>query len=350
MKSTKVLSAVALMSFASTMAMAASDAPTLGSLFENTGITVGGAVAGSLRQNLSVPNPGQARSSFQLDQALLSVAYLPKEGFGAALDVASGGYNDQYGQVGNPKAGTALSQAYLQYKSGALTVQAGRFYTLAGYEVFPVASNLFVSRSVAFAGSTVAGAEIKGESTYHTGVRASYATSDTLTFNFGVNDGIYDNLDAQQTVLKEKAVEVGVNWKASSDLSLAVTSYTGKTGAGGVKQSLLSVVANYSYAKDLNFALSVDQGNYNNTEAGKWKWTAVALYGVYDLNDKTKLGLRIEEINPKLSTKNGIGSLTGVVSYNLAKNLDVRGEVSNVDVEGAYPRTMQAAVQGVLKF
>ncbi len=347
MKNAKIFSALSLMSLASTAALAASG-PTLGDLVNASGIHVSGAIAGSIRQNASVPNPDQAKSTGQIDQALLSIAYLPKEGFGAAVDVASGDYNDQLGKVGKPGTSTALTQAYLQYKSGALTVQGGRFYTAAGYEVFPVASNLFVTRSVAFTGSTVVGAEIQGESTYHTGLRASYASSDTLTVNFGLNDGIYTNLDNQASLLKEKAFELGVNWKASDALSLAVTNYSGKTGAGGVKQSLLSLVANYSFAKELNFALSVDQGNVDNTDAGKW--TAVALYGTYDLNDKTKLGLRIEEINPKLSTKNGIGSVTGVVSYALAKNLDVRGEVSNVDVEGAYPRSMQAAVQGVLKF
>lgn len=355
MKNTKVLSVLGLMTLASGAALAASDTPTLGNLFTNTGINVSGAVAGSLRQNLSVPNPDQARSNFQLDQALLSVTYLPKEGFGAAVDVASGSYNDQYGQVGNPKAGTALSQAYLQYKTGSITVQAGRFYTAAGYEVFPVASNLFVTRSVAFTGFTYANtnypdpkANFQGEATYHTGARVSYATTDSLTLNLGVNDGIYNRIDAETSVLKDKAIELGANWKATDALSLVLTNYRGKTGPAGAKQTLTSLVANYSFDQDLDFALSVDQGNLDSTEDGKW--TAVALYALYDLNDKTKLGLRVEEVNPKQSTKNGISTVTGVVSYAMAKNLDIRGEVSNADVEGAYPRQLRAAVQGVLKF
>lgn len=342
MKNAKIFSALSLMSLASTAALAASG-PTLGDLVTASGVQVSGAIAGSIRQNAN-----NAQSSGQIDQAILSVAYLPKDGFGAAIDVASGDYNDQLGKVGNPGTTTALTQAYLQYKSGALTVQGGRFYTAAGYEVFPVASNLFVTRSVAFTGSTVVGADFQGESTYHTGLRASYASSDTLTVNFGLNDGIYTNLDNQASLLKEKAFELGVNWKASDALSVALTNYTGKNGAGGAKQSLMSLVANYSFAKDLNFALSVDQGNLNNTDADKW--TAVALYGLYDLNDKTKLGVRLEEINPKLSTKNGIGSVTAVASYAIAKNLDIRAEVSDVDVEGGTPRNIGVAVQGLLKF
>lgn len=348
MKSATVLSVMGVLSLASTAALAANDTSTLASLFDNSGINVSGAVAGSYRQNASVPNPDQARSSFQMDQALLSIAYLPKDGFGAVVDVASGGYNDQLGKVGNPKAGTALTQAYLQYKSGSLTVQGGRFYTAAGYEVFPVANNLFVTRSVAFTGFSSSNAAITGEPTYHTGLRASYATSDSLTVNFGVNDGIYDNIDNQSSLLGDKAFELGFNWKASSDFSLALTHYRGKTGAGGEKQYLSSLVANYSVAKNLNVALSLDQGSYNNTDAGKW--TALALYGLYDITDKAKIGVRLENITQKDKSKKGIGSVTGVISYAVAKNMDLRTEISNVDVQGQAPHSVQGAVQGVLKF
>jgi len=347
MKNIKVLSAVGLISLASSAAMAASG-PTLGSLFDASGIQVNGAVAGSFRQNLSVPNPDQAKNAAQVDQALLSINYLPKQGFGAAVDVASGDYNDQSGNVGNPASGTKLSQAYLQYKSGSLTVQGGRFYTAAGYEVFPVVGNLFVSRSATFTGSTVAGAEFKGESSYHTGLRATYAKSEALSLVLGVNDGIYDNLDNQPSVSKDKAIELGLNWKATSDISLNLSVNNGKTGPGGQRQSLYSLVATYSLSKDINFALNYDRGNYDNTESGKW--TAVALYGMYDLSDKVKLGVRLENVTQRLESKKGTGGVAGVVSYAAAKNLDIRTEVSDVDVEGPTPRKMQAAVQGVLKF
>jgi len=332
MKNAKVLSALGLMSLASTAALAASG-PTLGSVLDASGVKVSGNVAASFRQNAN-----NANNYFQVDQALLSIAYQPKEGFGAVVDVASGDYNDQGGNVGNPSTGVELSQAFLQYKSGALTVQGGRFYTAAGYEVFPVTGNLFVSRSQSFG----------LESTYHTGLRASYASTDALTLNVGVNDGIYGSRDNEPSLTKDKAFEVGASLAVTSDLSLALTTYTGKTPFGGVKQSLYSLVATYNLSKDISLAANVDQGNLANTDATKW--TAVSLYGTYAVSNKTKVGLRLEDINPKLSSAKGVGSVTAVASYAAAKNFDLRTELSDVDVEGSTKRDIKAAVQGVLKF
>lgn len=343
MKNAKVLSALGLMSLASTAALAASSGPTLGSVLDASGLKVSGAVAASFRQNASVQG-AQAQSDFEVDQALLSIAYQPKEGFGAVVDVATGLSNSSLGGLNYYSAATntvALTQAFVQYKSGALTVQGGRFYTAAGYEVFPVTGNLFVTRSQTFG----------LESTYHTGVRASYAVSDALTVNAGVNNGIFVSPsmagDTNYSTLKNKAFELGASYAVSSDLSLALTGYMGKNGAGD-KQSLYSLVATYSLNKDISFAVNVDQGNGDNTDATKY--TAIALYGSYAVNDKVKVGLRLEDINPKLSSANGTGSVTGVVSYAAAKNFDLRTELSDIDEEGSEPRVMQAAIQGVLKF
>ena len=343
MKNAKVLSALGLMSLASTAALAASG-PTLGSVLDASGVKVSGNVAASFRQNAN-----NAQNNFQVDQALLSIAYQPKEGYGAVVDVASGDYNGQGGNVANPSAGVALSQAYLQYKSGALTVQGGRFYTAAGYEVFPVTGNLFVSRSLTFG----------QESTYHTGLRANYAVSDSLSVVAGVNDGLFDNgtaatatgVDNQDSVTKNKTLELGVNWALTSDLSLALTGYQGKSqdgaaGSPGVKQSLYSLVASYNVTKDLSLALNADMVNTTNTDAGKA--TNIALYATYAISDKVKAGLRVEELNPK-GSGNNTGAVAAVVSYAAAKNFDIRTELSDVDPQGVQ-RSISGAVLGVLKF
>ncbi len=365
MKNAKVLSALGLMSLASTAALAASG-PTLGSVLDASGVKVSGNVAASFRQNAN-----NAQNNFQVDQALLSIAYQPKEGYGAVVDVASGDYNGQGGSVGNPSSGVKLSQAFLQYKSGALTVQGGRFYTAAGYEVFPVTGNLFVSRSLTFG----------QESTYHTGLRANYAVSDSLSVVAGVNDGLFDNaaalnamgtnagldngtdvpattghatgLDNQDSVTKNKTLELGVNWALTSDLSLALTGYTGKTQDGssvasGRKQSLYSLVASYNVTKDLAVAVNADVVNtgVNNTDADKA--TNIAVYATYAVSDKVKAGLRVEELNPK-GSGNNTGAVAAVVSYAAAKNFDIRTELSDVDPQGQ-KRSISGAVQGVLKF
>ena len=332
MKNAKVLSALGLMSLASTAALAASG-PTLGSVLDASGVKVSGAVAASFRQNAN-----NAQNNFQVDQALLSVAYQPKEGFGAVVDVASG---DDLGlQGGNVSAGNngtsaSLTQAYLQYKTGALTVVGGRFYTAAGYEVFPVTGNLFVSRSLTFG----------TESTYHTGLRASYALNDTLSVNVGVHNGIYQDptpcpctADATFNTLKNKSAEVGVNWAPMSDLSVAFTHYRSK-----LEDDLFSLVATYNVTSDLSLALNADK--VSGADA-----TNLAFYATYALSDKIKAGLRLEELNPD-GSGNNTGAVAAVVSYAAAKNFDIRTELSNSDKQGAgNKRSTAAAVQGVLKF
>ena len=333
MKNTKVLSVLGLMSLASTAAVAASG-PTLGSLFDASGIQVSGAVAGSFRQDAN-----DALNSFQVDQGLLSISYQPQSGFGAAVDVATGDYNDQAGNVGRPNSGVALSQAYLQYKSGALTVQGGRVYTAAGYEVFPVTGNLFVTRSLAFA----------NESTYHTGLRASYVVSDAIKVSAGVHDGLFDKLDNQASVTKNKAFELGGSWAYSPNLSLSLTGYVGKNAALD-KQSLYSFVATYAFSKDLSFALNVDQGQKSASDTDKWN--AVAVYATYAVSAKTKVGVRLEDLNAKKETVafNDAGAWALVASHALTNNLDLRAELSDVDEEGGKDRNVQGAIQAVLKF
>ena len=334
MKNTKVLSVLGLMSLASSAAIAASDAPTLGNLFTNTGINVSGAVAGSFRQDAN-----DALNSFQVDQGLLSVSYQPQTGFGAAIDVATGDYNDQSGNVGRPKSGVALSQAYLQYKRGALTVQGGRVYTAAGYEVFPVTGNLFVTRSLAFT----------NESTYHTGLRAGYVVNDAVKVSAGIHDGLFNNLDNQASVTKNKAFELGASWAYSPNLSLSFTGYQGKNAALD-KQFLYSYVATYAFSKDLSFAVNFDRGQKSASDADKWN--ALAVYATYAVTDKTKVGLRLEDLNVKKETApfNDTGAWALVVSRTVTQSLDVRAELSDIDEEGPKDRNLQGAIQAVLKF
>src|SRR5690349_19438417 len=93
------LAVATLLSAASAAAMAA-DAPaqSVGSKFDemldSAGLTVSGYVAASYYTSNGYPfNIHQfdvEHNTFQLDQAGLQVAYQPKEGFGALVDVIAG--------------------------------------------------------------------------------------------------------------------------------------------------------------------------------------------------------------------------------------------------------------------
>lgn len=392
MKNAKVLSALGLMSLASTAALAAGG-PTLGSVLDASGVKVSGNLAVSLNQNVSVRGGSdQARSNFQVDQGLLSIAYQPNQGFGGVVDIATGtsvagqggGFADQTATstsctvdpatgecdptaapVGflttttitpSKQTSTAVTQAYIQYKSGDLTVIGGRFYTAAGYEVFRADSNLFVTRSQTFG----------LESTYHTGVRATYAVSDALSVFGGLNNGVSANgNDSEASTLKNRGVELGVNWSPVKDLALALTTYHGKlTNAAAVdvlgpthnqasSQNLYSFTASYKVTGDLNVAVNIDQGNTDSSGAANAnKYTAYAGYVTYALSDATTLGLRLEEISARRQAglDNNTGAVAAVLSHSFAKNFDLRTELSDVDQQANDDRQVKLAVQGVLKF
>src|SRR4051812_22277227 len=106
-------------------------------MLDSAGLSVSGYVAASYYASNGYPgNIHQFdvnHNTFQLDQAGLQVAFQPKEGFGALVDVIAG--EDarllHAAEDGNDNS-FDVRQAFLQYATGNLTVMAGKFVTLAG--------------------------------------------------------------------------------------------------------------------------------------------------------------------------------------------------------------------------
>ncbi|HWM71074.1 MAG TPA: outer membrane beta-barrel protein [Steroidobacteraceae bacterium] len=153
-------------------------------MLDSAGLTVSGYVAASYYASNGYPgNIHQFdvdHNTFQLDQAGFQVAYQPKEGFGALLDVIAG-EDARILHLAEDGHDTSFDvrQAFLQYATGNLTVMAGKFVTLAGAEVINPTLNTNFSRSLLFFDS---------EPLTHTGVRAAYAMGE-FTFIGGVNNG-----------------------------------------------------------------------------------------------------------------------------------------------------------------
>src|SRR5215813_4371794 len=134
-----------ILSAASAAAMAA-DAPAkpveskFDEMLDSAGLTVSGYVAASYSASNGYPfNIHQfdvEHNTFQLDQAGLQVAYQPKEGFGALVDVIAG-EDARILHAAEDGHDTSFDarQAYVQYATGPLTVIAGKFVTLAGAEM-----------------------------------------------------------------------------------------------------------------------------------------------------------------------------------------------------------------------
>src|ERR1039457_932841 len=171
---------------------------TLAGVLDASGITESGYVAASYYHSNGYSTDHQfdnKHDSFQLDQAALTLAYQPKEGFGALVNVAAGEdmkiLNAAEGS--NPNTFDVV-QAFVQYATGPLTVIGGKYVTLAGAEVIAPTTDSNFSRSILF------GYAIPFT---HTGVRTTYAVSDQVSWTLGLNNGWDQVSDAN----KQKTVE-----------------------------------------------------------------------------------------------------------------------------------------------
>ncbi|HJS89677.1 MAG TPA: outer membrane beta-barrel protein [Steroidobacteraceae bacterium] len=260
------------------------------------GISASGYIAGSYYASNGYPvNIHQfdvEHDTFQLDQAGFAVAYQPKQGFGALVDLMAGedarilhiaedGHDESFD----------LRQAYIQYSSGALTLIGGKFVTLAGAEVINPTQNANFSRSLLF---TLA------EPLTHTGVRATFALSDTFSVIAGANNG----WNTTSTSYGSKTGELGVAWTPSKTFSLAAQSYVGKFGAtvpglDGLR-SLVDVVGTYNATSALTFIVNLDwdrQDQAFGPGTGSASWYGVAGYVNYAFNDEWRMSLRGEYLD-----------------------------------------------------
>jgi Putative beta-barrel porin-2, OmpL-like. bbp2 len=272
---------------------------TLAGVLDASGITATGYVAASYYHSNGYSTYHQfdnKHDSFQLDQAALTIAFQPKEGFGALLDVAAGEdmkiLNAAEGS--NPNTFDVV-QGFVQYATGPLTVIAGKYVTLAGAEVIAPTGNTNFSRSLLFF----------AEPLTHTGIRATYAASDTLSLVAGVNNGWnYSSLSTSGS----KTAELGVAWTPSKTFSLTAQAYVGNDSTFDAQRTLVDAVATYSATDALTFILSYDWGKQKQHAAGDpdLDWNGAAFYTNYALNDQWRVSLRLEYLDDKEGFVSGI--------------------------------------------
>src|SRR5260370_33205678 len=107
-----------------------------------------------------------------------------------------------------------VTQAFGAYAGGPLTVIAGKFTTLSGTEVIASTGNTNISRSMLFGAVPFT----------HTGVRATWALSDTVSLIAGINNGWDQLTDAN----KGKTAELGATLNPIKPLSITVSGYSGQ--------------------------------------------------------------------------------------------------------------------------
>lgn len=345
--------------------------PTIGQILDASGVSVTGYLdfgytslnatgqfggpgvvnGGGPSRVFDAPNSttGKNFSSFNLNQASITVAKAPKEGFGGVINLIAGQDANVFASYGagavaagstNPYLNNHsidAMQAYGSYAGGALTVISGKFTSLAGAEVIASASDTNASRSILF-GYAVPYT--------HTGVRATYAATDTVSVIAGVNNG-WDQVADMNT---DKTIELGFTAAPSKMLSLAGVYYAGNELAGGVtalpaltsngNRQLLNLVATVTATEQLSFIVEYDTASQDNATlangtTGTAKWDGLAAYANFQINDQWRTSLRSEYMNDKDGYKLPFVGTAGqkwsestlTLAYLPTTSFEVRGEV-----------------------
>ncbi|MDP8986583.1 MAG: porin [Pseudomonadota bacterium] len=287
-------------------APAAPPGPTFTDVLTASGLTATGYVAASYYHSNGYSTFHQfdnKHDTFQLDEAALTLAFQPKEGFGALVDVAAG---EDMRVLNGAEQGTAptgntfdVVQAFVQYATGPLTIIGGKYVTLAGAEVIAPTGNTNFSRSLLF----------YAEPLTHTGIRATYAVSDTVSLIAGVNNGW--NYTSHLTY-SGKTGEFGLGWTPNKIFALTAQAYVGKDPAYDAQRTLVDVVATYTATDALSFVLSADTGKQQQRAgAADLKWSGVAFYTNYAFSDQWRVSVRAEYLDDKGDKATGVAWVTG---------------------------------------
>src|SRR5256885_1430415 len=375
MKKLLIASAVSAAFAAPTLALAqAARAPTLSQVLDASGLNVSGYLdAGYSYANRNVQTASTTRvfdaqnNSFALHQFGLQVAKQPSRGFGGVVNITAGA--DAPGIHSLPQAAGAggflvrVNPAYRQYAAGDLTLMAGKFVTLAGSEAIWSPSNNNFSRSILFGAIPFT----------HTGVRAGYAMSNTVTLYGGINNGWDQLTDAN----KGKTLELGASIIPIKPLTINVTGYFGQEstapkGAPGPgaqdQRQLLNVVATYTINNRMSAGgevLSVSQ----DRAAGSAKYNGLAGYFTYNLNRERRLAARAEMFDDKngfhfspagfTTSDTKYNEITATLAYLPNSSVELRGEIRGerannavfINSDGTTAKSMQSlGFQGIYKF
>jgi len=224
-----------------------------------------------------------------------------------------------------------LQEAYASYLipiGSGLTVKAGKFVTLLGYEVIESPNNLNFSRSFLFSFSIPL---------THVGRLLSYSPLPWLSITAGpvVGWDVADDNNSRMSVMGQFAVT------AVKDLALTFNWITGpeQFNEDGHPRTVLDFIVAYTGLKNLTLALNVDYGwEYNEaslvasvTRSGNTaSWWGWAGYAAYDWTEKLRTAVRLEyfkdtegvrtlAVSP--GTKLDLYGVTATLQYKIWKGL-----------------------------
>ncbi|MBV8741601.1 MAG: outer membrane beta-barrel protein, partial [Sinobacteraceae bacterium] len=264
-------------------------APLLADVLSASGIKITGYVSSSYYHSSGYNSFHEFdvhHNTFQLDQAGLEVGYQPKTGFGGFLDLLGGEDARILNTVENATNSTFnIRQAYLQYAWPSVTLIAGKFTTLAGDEYSNPVTDMHFSRSFLFF----------AEPLTHTGVRSTWAVTDTVKVIAGLNNG----WNTTSTSYGSKTGEIGATYTPSKAMAFYLTGYFGKDPTFDAERSFVDFVGTCALSETLSFALNVDWGKQAQSAGPDLNWDGVAAYVTYAINSLWRLSLRGEYVDDK---------------------------------------------------
>ncbi|MFN3489235.1 MAG: porin [Emticicia sp.] len=306
----------------------------------------------------------QKAGQFQLGLAQTKMTYSTDKVDGV-IDLVFGSHADlgNYGNVISPVSGAtstslAIKQAYLTWKAtDKFSLTAGQWGTHIGYEVIDAPVNFNYSLSNLFNNGPF----------YHTGVKATLATSEKSSLTFGVVNGVDSKVDnneklgymGQFYVSPTEGWNLYVNWIGSEE----------PIATDGSMQfySLFDLTTSYQITEKFLLGVNAAYGTQN-----KLSWGGVAVYTQLSLSDKFGLGVRYEYFDnkekarflvnsDKMGTSVNSFTLTGnvIISDNLlfkpefrvdsfAKSLSGDGQFE--DKDGNFTKNSQSTFGGALIF
>jgi hypothetical protein len=359
--------------------------PTLSQVLDASGVTVSGYIdVATTHADRNVETGFSDRvfdsqnNSMALHQFGLTIAKQPKEGFGGLVNFTVGkdaqvihSYPENtLASVGIGGAASSfdVTQAYGQYATGPLTVLFGKFTTLAGTEVIASTGNVNFSRSILFGAVPFT----------HTGLRAVYAATDSLTLTLGLNNG-WDQLTNAN---KAMTGEFGVTYTPTKTITLTAVDYNGKesavVGGGPVAtppaadgtRNLMDLVASWNIIDPLTIGieyLNVSQENFTSLVDGSTisaKYDGYAGYITYMFSPKWRLNVRGESFNdkdgfhfgtPNTKFKEGTATLSWLPADAFEMRVEYRRDSADnavfTNTDGTTSKDLSTyAIQGIYKF
>lgn len=218
--------------------------------------------------------------------------------------------------------GSALPQLYGEVGYGDLSIKAGHFFTIIGWEVVAAPDNFFYSHAYTMYNS---------EPFTHTGALATYNASDDVTiwggYVLGWDSGFDDNGDAFLG---------GASLALTDDLTLIYAAVGGRFAeqtfngpAGGQKGYMHSIVLDYAVCDDVQYIFQSDFLDAEYSNGDQRDSIGVNNYLIKTINDCWAVGARFEWWNTKnqTPTSSDVFDLTFGVNYRPHANVILRPEV-----------------------